>query len=121
MNYSVFLGPDKKHIPDGAWDEYKAQGKMTLYDLVFRRIARDGWYKATLVSRDDEIVLGQVFRAARRSKQWAVIPNPSHVDKTIVDGYQLAVKRYSQQGFATRLAAAEYLMRVQEFTDPLEW
>jgi hypothetical protein len=121
MDYSIFLGPERRHIPDDKWDEYRAQDKMTCYSLVFRRLGRDGWYKATLVSRDEEIAIGQVFRSARRSKQWSVIPNPSHVDKTIVDGYQSAVKRLSQQGFATRLSAAEYLMRVQGFTDPLEW
>lgn len=122
MNYSVFLGPDKRHIPDGKWEEYRSEGKMTLYDLVFNRLGRDGWYKATLVSRADTIVLGQVFRSAGRSKEWSVIVNPSYVDKTQdSQGIQLAVKRLSQQGFATRLRGAEYLMRVQEFTNPLNW
>lgn len=118
MNYSVFLGPNRRYIPDGQWDTIE----KTLYDLVFRRHGGDGWYKATLYNGKEEIVLGQVFHAARRGGEWACIPNPSHLDKTIDShGRQTAVRRYSQQGFASRLRAAEYLMRVQEFTDPMDW
>lgn len=117
MNYSVFLGPDKRYIPDGKWDSTD----KTLHDLVFRRSSPNGWYKATLTNGEETIDLGLVFHTATHAGEWGCIPNPSHLDKTITDGHQLAVKRYSQQGFATRLRAAEYLMRVQEFTDPLGW
>lgn len=120
MNYSVFLGPDQRHIPDGKWDEFKAQGLLTLYDLVFRHVdPKDGDYIPVLTRGSGDIRLGRVMRD--RMGEWAAIPNPSHLDKTIVDGIQIAVRRYSQRGFATRLRAAEYLMRVQGFTDPMDW
>ena len=119
MNYSVFLGPDKQFIPDGKWERYKQEGLLTLYDLVFRRWGRDGSYKPVLTRGNGDICLGLVMRDGMG--EWSAIPNPSYVDETIVDGIQIAVRRYSQRGFATRLRAAEYLMRVQGFTDPLDW
>lgn len=122
MNYSIFLGPNVRYVPESMWDQYKARGELTLYDLVFKRLGTDGWYKPVLVHDRVEIALGQVFPAARRRGEWACIPNPSLLSKaTDSTGRQTAVRRYSQQGFASRLRAAEYLMRVQEFTDPLEW
>lgn len=119
MNYSVFLGPNNRFIPEGKWEEYKADGKMTLYDLVFRKVGPAGDYIPVLTRGGTDIRLGRIMGGRRGD--WSAIPNPSHLDKTIVDGMQIAVRRYSQRGFATRLRAAEYLMRVQEFTDPLEW
>lgn len=115
MNYSVFLGPDKRFIPDGEWD----RADKTLYDLVFRQWGRDGSYKPVLTRGGEDIRLGLVMRD--HLSEWSAIPEPSHLDKTIVDGIQIAVRRYSQRGFATRLRAAEYLMRVQGFTDPMDW
>lgn len=114
MNYSVFLTPDLKYIPDGEW----ATADKTLYDLVFRYVGH-GDYIPVLTRGKGDIKLGRVMRD--RMGEWSAIPNPSRLDKTIVDGIQIAVRRYSQQGFATRLRAAEYLMRVQEYTDPMDW
>jgi len=121
MDYSVFLGPDRKHIADNKWDEYRDAGKMTLFSLVFRRHGDDGWYKVTLDNGKEVINVGQVFKEARVGTSWGAIPNPSHCDKTIIDGIQVAVKEISQRGFATRLDAGTYLMRKQGFTNPKEW
>lgn len=122
MDYSVFLGPDRKHVPDEKWDEYRAENKLTLFDLVFKNHPQgDSWYQAVLTNGKETIKIGQVFRESRRGVSWACIPNPSHCDKTIVDGIQVAVKLISQKGFATRLDAAEYLMRRQGFRNPEEW
>lgn len=119
MNYSVFLGPDLRHIPDGKWEEYKAADKLTLYDLVFRKTGRAGDYIPVLTRGGSDIRLGRVM--GDWQGEWSALPNPSHLDKTIVDGIQIAVRRYSQRGFASRIRAAEYLMRVQGFTDPMDW
>lgn len=123
MNYSVFLGPDRQHIPDGKWDEYRDAGKLTLFDLVFQRLdVRDGWYRPVLTNGKETIRLGQVMKESRVGTSWAAIPNPSYCEKTFTDdGRQIGVMEISQRGFATRLAAAEYLMRKQGFTDPREW
>lgn len=119
MNYSIFLGPNKRFIPDEKWEEYKSDGKLTLYTLIFRRV-RSGDYIPVLVNGTEEIRLGRVMSGAGWG--WSAIPEPNHLDKTTdSSGHQLAVRRYSQRGFATRLSAAEYLMRVQGFTDPLGW
>ena len=121
MTYSIFLGPDNRFIPDDKWDEYRANGQLFSYDLVFRQHSVSRWYLPRLVGKDNEFVLGQIFRDARRGRSWGCIGNPSYLDKTIVDGHQVAVNLTSMKGFATRLDAAEYLMRVQRFTNPLDW
>lgn len=120
MNYSVFLGPDKRHIPDGKWDTYKAAGELHLYDLVFKRHPQGlGWYSPVLTDGTETFKLGIVMKDS--FGHWSCIPNPSYCDKKIVDGIQIGVRMISQKGFATRLAAAQYLMRRQGFTNPEEW
>lgn len=104
MNYTIFLGPTNKAVPDVLWDEFKERDLLFAWDLVFRHIS-DRHYKVTLVpgyrkstARPNIIDVGNTIRNGRIGTSWNAFGDFTYVE-----------------GFATRLAAAEYMLQAQGY------
>ena len=107
MNYSIFLGPTNQAVPDELWDEFKQRDLLFMWSLRFKRISdRHYW-----------VMLDPDFGEAKKGAQSIQVGNTIRNGRIGTSWNAFGSGNFPYvEGFATRLAAAEYMMQAQGYT-----